>query len=91
MNLNNLYKNLTSKWGKRNAEGLTTSIEQKTDIEMEKIIQTLATKEDLHKVEIRLDGKINNVRVGMEKMKFDLIKWVVGLWIAQTILMLTLK
>jgi hypothetical protein len=91
INLNNLYKDITSKWGKKNTEGFTKFIEQKTGIEMENVIQTLATKEDLHKVELRLDGKINNVKAGIEKMKFDLIKWVVGLRIAQTILMLTLK
>lgn len=43
--------------------------------------ETFATKEDLHKVELKLEGKISEV-------KYDLIKWMITLLIGQTALLL---
>jgi hypothetical protein len=91
MEIKKLYGSIASKWGKRSAENLTTFIEHKTRLEMENKSQTLATKDDLHKVEIKLELKISELKIEMGKMKFDLIKWIITLWIAQTIMMFTLK
>jgi hypothetical protein len=43
--------------------------------------ETFATKEDLHRVELKLEGKISEV-------KYDLIKWMITLLIGQTALLL---
>jgi hypothetical protein len=50
---------------------------------MEGMAQIFATKEDLHKVELKLEQKINETKV-------DLIQWMITLWIAQTVLVLSL-
>ncbi|GAB6141001.1 hypothetical protein JCM14076_17300 [Methylosoma difficile] len=36
----------------------------------------LATKQDLRELELRLEAKINNI-------KFDLVKWIAGMLLAQ--------
>jgi hypothetical protein len=50
---------------------------------MEGIAQIFAIKEDLYKVERKLEQKINETKV-------DLIQWMVTLWILQNLLILFL-
>jgi len=57
---------------------------------METIAQIFATKDDLHKVELKLEQRINGVEEKINQTKFDLIKWMITLWIAQTVLFLIL-
>jgi hypothetical protein len=55
----------------------------KKRIKMDNMYQTFATKDDLHKVELKLEQKISEV-------KYDLIKWMITLLIGQTALLLSL-
>jgi hypothetical protein len=52
--------------------------------------QIFATKDDLHKVEHKFELGISGVEEKINQTKFDLIKWMVTLWIAQTVLFLSL-
>jgi NOL1/NOP2/fmu family ribosome biogenesis protein len=67
-----LYELLKSKIGEREAEAFVQILETKVDQKFEEANQVLATKEDI----ARLDLKIAETKV-------DLIKWMVGFWIAQ--------
>jgi hypothetical protein len=55
----------------------------KKRVKMDIMNETFATKEDLHKVELKLEGKISEV-------KYDLIKWMITLLIGQTALLLSI-
>jgi hypothetical protein len=67
-----LYELLKAKLGEKEAEAFVHILEKKVDDKFEDAKQTLATKEDI----ARLDIKIAETKV-------DLIKWMVGFWIAQ--------
>jgi hypothetical protein len=67
-----LYELLKAKLGEKEAEAFVHILEKKVDDKFEDAKQTLATKEDIR----RLDLKIAETKV-------DLIKWMVGFWIAQ--------
>lgn len=67
-----LYELLKAKLGEKEAEAFVEILEQKVDNKFEDAKQTIATKEDI----ARLDLKIAETKV-------DLIKWMVGFWIAQ--------
>ncbi|NCA21821.1 MAG: hypothetical protein EBS86_11885, partial [Crocinitomicaceae bacterium] len=67
-----LYELLKAKLGEKEAEAFVHILEQKVDDKFEDANKTLATKEDV----ARLDIKI-------AETKIDLIKWMVGFWIAQ--------
>ena len=67
-----LYELLKAKLGEKEAESFVHILEQKVDDKFEDANKTLATKEDV----ARLDIKIAETKV-------DLIKWMVGFWIAQ--------
>ena len=67
-----LYELLKAKLGEKEAEAFVHILEQKVDDKFEDANKTLATKEDV----ARLDIKIAETKV-------DLIKWMVGFWIAQ--------
>nr|VFK17508.1 MAG: Protein of unknown function (DUF1640) [Candidatus Kentron sp. LPFa]VFK62789.1 MAG: Protein of unknown function (DUF1640) [Candidatus Kentron sp. UNK]VFK70641.1 MAG: Protein of unknown function (DUF1640) [Candidatus Kentron sp. UNK] len=51
--------------------------------------QKLATRADLRELELRLDAKIATVKAEIATVKYDLLKWIVGLLIAQTALIFT--
>ena len=67
-----LYELLKSKFGEREAEAFVQILETKVDNKFEEAKQTIATKEDLAKLEVRLTEKIAETKV-------DLIKWMVAL------------
>ncbi len=67
-----LYELLKAKLGEKEAEAFVHILGQKVDDKFEDANKTLATKEDV----ARLDIKIAETKV-------DLIKWMVGFWIAQ--------
>jgi hypothetical protein len=67
-----LYELLKAKLGEKEAEAFVHILEKKVDDKFNDAKQTLATKEDI----ARLDIKIAETKV-------DLIKWMVGFWIAQ--------
>jgi hypothetical protein len=57
---------------------------------METMAQIFSTNQDLHKVELKLERGISGVEEKINQTKIDLIKWMVTLWIAQTVLFLSL-
>ncbi len=67
-----LYELLKAKLGEKEAEAFVHILEKKVDDKFDDAKQTIATKEDM----ARLDIKIAETKV-------DLIKWMVGFWIAQ--------
>jgi hypothetical protein len=67
-----LYELLKAKLGEKEAEAFVHILEQKVDDKFKDAKKILATKEDI----ARLDIKIANTKV-------DLIKWMVGFWVAQ--------
>jgi hypothetical protein len=67
-----LYKLLTEKLGNDTAEAMFKYIDNKTERSVEATIKTLATKDDLAKVNIDLSQKIN-----------DSVKWMFIFWIGQ--------
>ncbi len=71
-----LYELLKARIGNQEAEAFVEILERKVDTKFEDAKQTLATKEDLAKLEGRLETKIAETKV-------DVIKWMVGFWLAQ--------
>jgi hypothetical protein len=67
-----LYELLKAKMGEKEAEAFVQILDTKVDQKFDEAKQVLATKEDI----ARLDLKIAETKV-------DLIKWMVGFWIAQ--------
>jgi hypothetical protein len=67
-----LYELLKAKIGEKEAEAFVQILDTKVDQKFDDAKQVLATKEDI----ARLDLKIAETKV-------DLIKWMVGFWIAQ--------
>jgi hypothetical protein len=67
-----LYELLKAKLGEKEAEAFVEILEKKVDHKFDDAKETLATKEDI----ARLDIKIAETKV-------DLIKWMVGFWIVQ--------
>lgn len=68
---------------------------------MENNLKLLATKEDLFKVEQKLDQKIEikfselkadiaNIKAEVGHIKFDLLKWVITLWVTNALMILGL-
>jgi hypothetical protein len=43
----------------------------------------LATQADLREMELRMDARFTSLHRDIEAMKADLLKWVIGLFIAQ--------
>ena len=67
-----LYELLKAKLGEKEAEAFVHILEQKVDDKFEDAKQTLATKEDIARIDIKI-----------AETKVDLIKWMVGFWVAQ--------
>ncbi|MBF0462384.1 MAG: DUF1640 domain-containing protein [Magnetococcales bacterium] len=51
-------------------------------------LQELATKGDVRESELRLENKIESVRKDIESSKSETIKWVAGMFVAQTALII---
>jgi len=69
-----LYEYLDANLGKETAKKLTTFIVGEIDHKFEQNMKTLVTKEDLAKLEDKLNTKIGETKV-------DIIKWMFGFWI----------
>lgn len=67
-----LFELLKAKFGEKEAEAFVEILEKRVDSKFEEARQTLATKEDLAKLQSHLEGKIN-----------DLLKWIIVMWITQ--------
>jgi hypothetical protein len=50
----------------------------------------LATKGDLRELELRIDTRFEKVRTDMTDLKFELLKWMIGLAIVQVGLLITI-
>ena len=74
ISITKLYDPLSTKIGKEGAENLTNFIEYKIVEELESKTQILATRDELHQVESRLERKIGESKV-------DMIKWMFAFWI----------
>jgi hypothetical protein len=63
------------------AEALTAALGQfKSDMHLDE----LATKRDLKELELTLESRLADVRRDIEAMKAELLKWIIGLLLAQT-------
>lgn len=71
-----LYELLKARIGPQEAEAFVQILEKKVDDKFDDAKQTLATKEDIAKLEGRLDTKI-------AESKVDIIKWMFIFWIGQ--------
>lgn len=81
-----LFSIFSETWGKEKAQVVVKDIETMIDSEKQK----LTTKGDLREVELRLTKEIEAVKLEVEKVRSSLIKWVVGIVIAQTSITVTL-
>ena len=78
-----VYEHLDASLGKETAKKLTTFIVCEIDEKFELNMKTLATKEDLSNLEVKLENKIN-------EFKIDIIKWMFGFWITVIIMFIGL-
>jgi hypothetical protein len=67
-----LYKLLTEKLGNDTTEAMFKYIDNKTERSVEATIKTLATKDDLAKVNLDLSNRMS-----------DLMKWMFIFWVGQ--------
>lgn len=116
------YDDLSLKLGKESTENLILLIEEKIRTDMENILKLMvtkeefhnawsATKEDIHKLDQKLESKfselktdignvkidianvktdIANVKTEVGHIKFELLKWIITLWITNTIMIIGL-
>jgi hypothetical protein len=67
-----LYDILKSKIGESEAKTLVEFVEQKVQSKLIEEINSFATKEDIHLLELKI-----------EKVRSDLIKWMFVFWVGQ--------
>jgi hypothetical protein len=67
-----LYELLKAKIGEKEAEAFVQILDTKVDQKFDEAKQVLATKEDIARLVLKI-----------AETKVDLIKWMVGFWIAQ--------
>jgi len=71
-----LFEMLKARLGQQEAEAFVEILENKVDRKFDEAKQTLATKEDLAKVEGRLETKL-------AETKSEIIKWMFIFWMGQ--------
>lgn len=76
ISITQLYALLSDKVGKETAENLTFYIENKIKEEVDSKSETLATKNDLSAVELKITEKVAEYRA-------DTIKWMFIFWVGQ--------
>ena len=74
-----LYNILRSKIGESEAKSLIEFVEQKVNQTLEENKDRIATKEDIHLLELKI-----------EKVRSDMIKWMFIFWAGQTGLLIGL-
>jgi len=67
-----LYNILRSKIGESEAKTLVEFVEQKVQSQLKEEMNSFATKEDIHLLELKI-----------EKIRSDLIKWMFIFWVGQ--------
>jgi len=67
-----LYNILRSKIGESEAKTLVEFVEQKVQSQLKEEMNSFATKEDIHLLELKI-----------EKVRSDLIKWMFIFWVGQ--------
>jgi hypothetical protein len=67
-----LYNILRSKIGESEAKTLVEFVEQKVQSQLKEEMNSFATKEDIHLLELKI-----------EKVRSDLIKWMFVFWVGQ--------
>ena len=67
-----LYDILRSKIGESEAKTLVEFVEQKVQSQLKEEMNSFATKEDIHLLELKI-----------EKVRSDLIKWMFVFWVGQ--------
>ncbi len=77
------YEIFKSKLGEKEAEIVIEYFESKTESKFQEKKEVLATKGDLHELRDATKDDIALVRQEALTTKVDLIKWMVGLWLAQ--------
>src|SRR5688572_12299944 len=93
ISITQLYEMLSIKMGKEAAENLTTYIDNKITQDLENKSQTLATKEDLSRLELRITEKFNEQISQVKEMitgtkdligetKVQFIRWIFAFWIS---------
>ncbi len=78
-----LYNLLKSKYGEKDAEGSVSLIKDEVHSNFEAKKDLLATKEDLHALELKLTQEISKVRVEVAQTKASLILWAFVFWVTQ--------
>jgi hypothetical protein len=81
-----LFNIFSETWGKEKAQLVVKDIE----LMINDTKRELATKGDLREVELKLTKEIEAVRLEVEKVRSGVIKWVAGLLVAQTGVIITL-
>jgi hypothetical protein len=57
---------------------------------MENKTATLATKEDLHKLDLKFENRFGELKAEIGNVKFDLLKWIIILWVTNTAMIIGL-
>jgi hypothetical protein len=83
-----LYERLSIKFGKETAENITSYIETKINDDLENKVQTLATKEDLSKVELKISDLEIRLSNKISDSKSDILRWIISMWITLILMML---
>lgn len=85
--LTRLYERLSIKFGKETAEDITSYIEAKND-QLENKTQTLPTKEDLSKVELKINDLELRLSNKINDSKSEILRWIISMWITLSLMML---
>jgi hypothetical protein len=94
ISITKLYDLLTAKVGRDTAENLTTFIEEKIKVELESQTSILATKADIHALNLATKEEIHALRMGtnnefgkvrqeISETKAELLKWMFIFWVGQ--------
>jgi hypothetical protein len=79
----NMYDFLQHQWGAEEAKKFLDFVEKKVEEKQQQHKELVCTKADL--AQANLDTKTE-----LAQAKLDLIKWMIGLWMAQTLVMVGL-
>jgi hypothetical protein len=94
ISITRLYDMLSAKMGKETVEHLTTYIDNKTTQDLEKKCETLATKEDLSRLELKITEKFNEqislLKDLMGDTKVQFFRWIFAFWITVILLFIGL-
>ena len=94
MFLTKLYNSFVKNLGQETANALVKYVDYKFEKDMQNKAQNFATKEELYNSKLSFKEDLYNAKVELKgdihKTKVDLIKWIITLWIAQSIMIIGL-